>query len=179
MPRGIWRRVVWKKLTDVAAEHFSPSSTLQIFKKLDSVPSKRGAIVDHGGQKPQSSPGLYNFLHGRPCWMFVFHLSLWPGQDTHPAICRLGMLVVNSFVVRAKRWTMYKNAPWWPGLPLELLRYKTYFLPFPSPADLSRQLPQAILLPRTLALPPRHMHTVYRLPRHDQHLGEPSGRGAG
>jgi len=111
--------------------------------------------------------------------MFIFHLSLRPGQGTHPAICRLGMLVINSFVVKAKRWTMYKNAPWWPGLPLELLRYKTYFLPFPSPADLSRQLPQAILLPLTLALPPRHMHTVYRLPRHDQHLGEPSGRGAG
>lgn len=103
--------------------------------------------------------------------------ATWTG--THPAICELGMLVIHSFVVNGRRWTMYKNAPWWPGLPLELLRYKTYFLPFPAPADLSKQLPQAILLPRTLALPPRHMHSVYRLPRHDQHLGEPSGRGAG
>jgi hypothetical protein len=58
MPPGIWRRVVWKKRTDVAAEHFLPSSTLQIFKKVDGLPPKKSVIVDYGGQNPQSSPGL-------------------------------------------------------------------------------------------------------------------------
>jgi hypothetical protein len=64
---------------------------------------------------------------------------------------------------------------WGHSAPTEALRYKTehYFLPFPAAADLSKQLPQAIL-----ALP-LGTCSVYRLPRHDQHLGEPSGGGAG
>lgn len=62
-----------------------------------------------------------------------------------------------------RRWVgvgrcTYKNAPWWPGPSSELLRYKPHFLPFSAPADLSKQLPQAILPPPpslTRLIPPQ------------------------